>query len=98
MLASVFTLAVSTLIGAVSFLPGGLGAADVSIAGLLEALLHLPASLTVAATLVIRFFTLWLGVGVGMVALVILLRQLDLDADVRIETPGPGPASLHDYA
>ncbi len=82
---AVFTMAVSRLVGAVSFIPGGLGAVDLSLTGLMQTLLALPAGLTVAATLIIRFFTLWFSVGVGLVALVLVLRQLEIDADLEIE-------------
>jgi len=82
---AVFTMAASRLVGAVSFLPGGLGAVDLSLTGLLQTLLLLPAGFTVAATLVIRLFTLWFSVTIGVVALVILLRQLEIAADSELE-------------
>jgi uncharacterized protein (TIRG00374 family) len=63
---AVFILAFSTVIGAVSALPGGLGAAEASIAGMLSLLLPLSASVAAAATLLIRFATLWFGVGLGL--------------------------------
>lgn len=63
---AVFVLSFSTVIGAVSALPGGLGAAEVSITGMLTLLLHLPASSAAAATLLIRFATLWFGVALGL--------------------------------
>ena len=64
---AVFVLSFSTVVGAVSALPGGLGAAEASIAGMLALLLGLPADETAAATLLIRFATLWFGVGLGLV-------------------------------
>ena len=63
---AVFILAFSTVIGAMSTLPGGLGAAEASIAGMLALLLGLSADLSTAATLLIRFATLWFGVGLGL--------------------------------
>ena len=60
-------------------------------------MLALPAGLTVAATLIVRFFTLWLGVGIGMVALVVLLRQLDIDADAQLELNERPPAPVQPY-
>jgi len=63
---AVFVLSFSTVIGAVSTLPGGLGAAEASIAGMLVLLLGLPADSAAAATLLIRFATLWFGVGLGL--------------------------------
>jgi len=64
--AAVFVLSFSTIVGAVSTLPGGLGAAEASIAGMLRLLLALPAGTAAAATLLIRFATLWFGVALGL--------------------------------
>jgi uncharacterized protein (TIRG00374 family) len=63
---AVFVLSFSTIVGAVSTLPGGLGAAEASIAGMLTLLLLLPAGIPAAATLLIRFATLWFGVSLGL--------------------------------
>jgi glycosyltransferase 2 family protein len=63
---AIFVLAFSTVIGAVSALPGGLGAAEASIAGMLTLLLGLDADISAAATLLIRFATLWFGVALGL--------------------------------
>ena len=64
---AVFILAFSTVIGALSTLPGGLGAAELSIAGMLVLLMGVSADVAAAATLLIRFATLWFGVGLGLV-------------------------------
>jgi uncharacterized protein (TIRG00374 family) len=64
---AVFVLAFSTVIGAVSALPGGLGAADASIAGMLVLLLKLSPDTAAAATLLIRFATLWFAVFIGLI-------------------------------
>jgi uncharacterized protein (TIRG00374 family) len=63
---AVFTLSFSTVVGAISALPGGIGAAEASIAGMLTLLMMLPTGLATAATLLIRFATLWFGVGLGL--------------------------------
>ena len=63
---AVFTLAFSTIVGAVSALPGGLGAAELSITGMLSLLLGLSVGTSAAATLIIRFATLWFGVTLGL--------------------------------
>jgi len=63
---AVFVLAFSTVIGAVSTLPGGLGAAEASIAGMLVLLLDLARDTAAAATLLIRFATLWFAVFLGL--------------------------------
>ncbi len=64
---AVFVLAFSTVVGAVSALPGGLGAAEASIAGMLALLLGLGTDTAAAATLLIRFATLWFGVILGLI-------------------------------
>ena len=63
---AVFVLSFSTIIGAISTLPGGLGAAEASIAGMLVVLLGLSSDTAAAATLLIRFATLWFGVALGL--------------------------------
>ena len=63
---AVFILSFATVIGAISTLPGGLGAAEGTIAGMLAIVLSLPGSLAAAATLLIRFATLWFGVTLGL--------------------------------
>lgn len=76
---AVFVLAFSTIVGAVSSLPGGLGAAEVSIAGMLALTLGAPQAIAASATLLIRFFTLWFGVALGMAVLLTSRRLLMLE-------------------
>jgi uncharacterized protein (TIRG00374 family) len=79
LLQATFILAMSTLVGAVSMLPGGLGAADASVTGLLLLLVTVPPMsqpVAVAATLLIRFCTLWFGVLLGVAALLLAGRRL----------------------
>jgi len=64
---AVFILSFSTVIGAISALPGGLGATEVSVTGMLVLLLGLNTGTATAATLLIRFATLWFGVGLGLI-------------------------------
>ena len=64
---AVFVLSFSTVVGAVSTLPGGLGASEASIAAMLGLIVLLPPSTAAAATLLIRFATLWFGVALGLV-------------------------------
>lgn len=66
-----FILAVSTLVGSASFLPGGLGLADASVTGLVLLLTSVERDVAVAATLLIRCCTLWFGVAVGALALLV---------------------------
>lgn len=65
-----FVYAFSTLIGAVSMLPGGLGATEGSMTGLLM-LLEIPKHTAVTATIIIRICTLWFAVFVGIVTLIL---------------------------
>lgn len=64
---AIFVLAFSTAIGAASALPGGLGAAEISIAGLLTLTLGENPALATSATLLIRLATLWFGVALGLI-------------------------------
>lgn len=75
-----FVLAVSTLIGSATLLPGGLGTAESSSTVLLIAVAHATRADAVAATLLIRLCTLWFGVGVGLVSLLVFRRRFGLIA------------------
>ncbi len=78
LLQATFILAFATLVGSVSMLPGGLGAAEGSITFLLVNITGLSSDVAVAATLLIRLCTLWFGVSVGLAALGTLLRKIEL--------------------
>jgi uncharacterized protein (TIRG00374 family) len=56
------------VVGAVSALPGGIGAAEASIAGMLVLVAGLTGAQAAAATLLIRLATLWFGVALGLAA------------------------------
>jgi uncharacterized protein (TIRG00374 family) len=65
---AVFVLAFSTAVGGASTLPGGLGAAEATIAILLAVVLQGGDPAVIAsATLLIRLATLWFGVGLGLI-------------------------------
>lgn len=64
-----FVYAFATLVGAVSMLPGGLGATEGSMTGLLVMLFKETRHGAVAATLIIRLCTLWYAVLIGVLAL-----------------------------
>jgi uncharacterized protein (TIRG00374 family) len=70
-----FALASASLVGSASLLPGGLGAAEGTVAGVLELLAGQPREVAAAATLLIRACTLWFGVALGSAALAALTRR-----------------------
>lgn len=59
--------AASTIIGAFTFLPGGIGFTEASLAGILIAV-GMPAPQAAAVTIVVRAATLWWGVAMGWIA------------------------------
>jgi len=69
-LGSLFVVSLSALIGALSFIPGGLGVTEGSIMALLM-LTGIGKEMAAAATVITRFSTLWLGVSVGIVGLIL---------------------------
>lgn len=71
MLTAIFIFCISTVIGAVLALPGGLGGMEGSLVALGVRLLAMSASAATAAALLIRFCTLWLGVLVGLISFLI---------------------------
>ncbi len=68
---AVFVYAFATLAGAVTLLPGGIGATEGTLVGLLQKVFAVVprAEDATAATLIIRFCTLWFAVLLGLVAL-----------------------------
>lgn len=66
---AVFIHAFATIFGAVSMMPGGLGVTEGSMTYLLVKLGKLTQAPAIAATLLVRLCTLWLGVVVGLAAL-----------------------------
>lgn len=70
-----FLWSTTTLIGALSFLPGGLGATEGSLAVLVARLAHgVTQPIALASTILIRACTLWYGELVGGIALAALVR------------------------
>ena len=85
MLAATFVFATSAWLGGASLLPGGLGATEASAAALLVVTVDDPAmtgTVAAAATLILRFATLWFGVAVGLAALAVTSRWLSRDVSV----------------
>ena len=69
LLAATFLYAFATILGAISFLPGGLGVTEGSMAVLLEELgLMADQASAVAATCLVRLATLWFAVLIGLLA------------------------------
>jgi len=68
LLSSTFVFSFSSLAGAISMIPGGLGVAELSFAGLLM-LAGISRGIAAGATVIIRFCTLWFGVLVGLITL-----------------------------
>jgi len=65
---AVAVYAISTILGALTFLPGGIGLTEASMAGLLVAA-GMSGSDASAATLLIRVVTMWFGVALGWAVL-----------------------------
>ena len=71
---ALFIYAFSVLVGALSFLPGGLGGTEASMVTLLI-LNHVAQPQAVAATVLIRLATLWFAVALGIFALTLRERK-----------------------
>jgi len=70
-----FVYAAGTLVGSLTFLPGGLGGTEATIIWLLG-ILGMPAVQGAAAALLIRMFTLWLAVIIGLIFFAAARRDL----------------------
>lgn len=71
--AAIFIYSFSTLAGALSFMPGGLGGSEATMILLLR-ITGVPLPIAVSATLLIRLATLWFAVAIGVVALLLGTR------------------------
>lgn len=94
---AVFLWAITTLIGAVSFLPGGLGATEGSLQILVPRLvMGITAPFALASTLLIRAATLWYAEVLGGLALWAVLRDPRVHARAtdgsQSEPTGPVPS------
>lgn len=72
----VFVFAVSSLIGVVSMLPGGIGAVEAGLVVQFATFTNLPGGLVGALTFVIRLATLWFATLVGVIGLLVVRRLL----------------------
>lgn len=68
---ALFVYGFAMLVGALSFLPGGLGGTEATMTGLLV-LQGMPLPSAVAATVIIRLATLWFAVLLGLMAMLLL--------------------------
>lgn len=75
--AAVFIYATSSLLGALSFLPGGLGAVEGSMEFFLADLLTITAGLAGALIILIRLTTLWFGLGLGVIFLLLIMKNIN---------------------
>lgn len=88
-----FTYSVATIAGAVMMLPGGVGGTEATMEALLLQLSspRMPQEAAAAATLVVRFATLWFAVLVGAAALGVFRRRYDRNTPERDERDAPLP-------
>jgi len=72
----VFVFAVSSLLGVLSMLPGGIGAVEAGLYGQFVAVANLSTGVAGALTLVIRLATLWFATFLGICGLLLVRRLL----------------------
>ncbi len=84
--ASIFIYATSSLLGALSFLPGGLGIMEGSMELFLVNFLVISLSTAGALVILIRMTTLWFGVTLGLIFLMVITQRLRKDASKPILT------------
>jgi len=87
----VFIFVVSSLGGALTMLPGGIGAAEAGMAGMFDTVAGLSAGTSVALTFVIRLATLWFATLIGIVGLLLVRRMIGKPTDV-VPTGGKAEA------
>lgn len=76
LLQSTFIHSAASVIGAVTFMPGGLGTYEITSMLLMTKVIGLSDAVAGAATILIRFVTLWFSVIVGFIALGLLTRRI----------------------
>ena len=85
----VFIFAVSSVGGAVTMLPGGIGAAEAGMVGMFRTVAGLSGATSVALTFLIRLATLWFATLIGVVGLLLVRRLIGEPADMAAEARGP---------
>ncbi len=85
---TIFIYAATTVLGALSFLPGGLGVTEGSMTLLLiRTAQGMSRSAAAAITILIRLCTLWFGVVVGLVALTLFRRRVSGELEIPDRLP-----------
>ena len=82
----VFVFAVSSLLGVLSMLPGGIGAVEAGLYGQFVTVANLSTGVAGALTLIIRLATLWFATLLGICGLLLVQRLL---GDVSLEPDEP---------
>lgn len=72
---ALFVYAAGTLVGSLSFLPGGLGGTEATIIWLLG-ILNITGATAAAMALLVRMFTLWLAVIIGLIFFLVARKDL----------------------
>ncbi|MFX0108159.1 MAG: lysylphosphatidylglycerol synthase transmembrane domain-containing protein [Candidatus Hodarchaeota archaeon] len=88
LLSATFIHATASVIGALVFTPGGLIGYEATAFILIPALLAITGDLAVAATILIRFVTLWFSVIIGFIALGIISRRRRKNQTAHFQDPG----------
>jgi uncharacterized protein (TIRG00374 family) len=88
--AVVFIFAASSIAGALSMLPGGIGAVEAGMAGMFSTLAGLAAGTAAALTFVILLTSLWLATLIGIVGLLLVRLNIGEPADVAVVGGEPG--------
>lgn len=76
-LAVVFIFAISSLIGAASMLPGGIGAAEAGLTGMFTAIVGVAGGVALALTFLIRLATLWFATLIGVGGLLVVRKFIE---------------------
>jgi len=76
---AIFVFSFSMLVGAVSFLPGGLGSTEAAMVVLLR-ILGVDLSIALAATAIVRITTFWFAVAIGLIAAPAAIRMTSRSA------------------
>ena len=72
-----FIFAVASLGGALTMLPGGIGAAEAGMVGMFASIANLSGGLSVALTIVLRLATVWFATLIGLLGLLFIRRWQD---------------------